>query len=60
MTNANQGANMIEIRLGAITFTAVVSGTGSILSARAVDQAAIFTSLNGGQTWRMVRGEMVR
>jgi len=46
----------IEIRLGAVVFSAViVARTGPLVSARAVDQAARFTSLDGGRSWRLVR-----
>ena len=49
----------VEIRFGAITFTALVYAVaGSIMSARAIDQAVVFTSVNGGRSWRLARVEV--
>lgn len=49
----------VEIRFGAVTFTAeVYAVTSSIMSARAIDQAVVFTSIDNGRSWRLCRVEV--
>jgi hypothetical protein len=49
----------VEIRFGAVAFIAeVYAVTGCIVSARGVDQPVVFTSVNGGRSWRLARVEV--